>query len=140
METLNDAIKQLKDLENKGYEFVSTDTLGNFHLILTNAPEPELDNYYYMALFKDEGVGEDSQSVEGRDYEVIQVEILEQRIGKTDNGVLACFCKVKPVGKLPEWFDESDYNFAFDNVNISALCDNEYWTPVDVSLVNITEF
>jgi hypothetical protein len=132
LESTHDFIETLKE-HAKDYTFIATNTLGHAHYMLQNHPEPELDNVFYMALYKEEGVGEDGLIKLGRDYEIIRVKVESTRIGKTKEGILCCFCDVSALDELPEWYmnstDKYDRIQDFSALNISSLSDCETWVP-----------
>jgi hypothetical protein len=129
METIKDVLIDLKKLSEK-YEFISTDSLGFIQFHASNQPKPEMDNNFFMALYKDEGVGEDGLIIKGRDYEPVNVKVIGHWIGFNQHDQICCFCDVEPIGELPTWVNKDDDMDSFDGIDISCLSLTEDSVPV----------
>jgi hypothetical protein len=120
-----DVINHLKKKLDEGYEHTSTDILGGFYMGLSKTPLHEKeDNLVYVTVLNpnlDEDEKKFEDWVEGEDYAHIKCKVLSTRIKMSDmefTDLYECVFDVKPVEKLPEWYNELNKEFDFRDVNI----------------------
>lgn len=123
-------IKILEDEIKKGYNHIYFDRFNTLNYYAT-PDDDEVDDEYYITLKWYDDYDPPEKLIKDEHYSNIKCKVVSHWIEEDETfGTLEHWFSLKPISKLPEWFDEKDTHLYFEQVHISELCKHEEYLPI----------
>lgn len=126
---ITDLITELENQIERGYKYISTDELGFTSTKFSTKEIEGIGDEYYIVLLSEKMNSDNppKNPKEGKDYSYIKCKVLHHSFEKDKEGRLDCVFSLKPIDKLPSWYNLEYGSDDFNDVSISKLVDNTFW-------------